>query len=56
MTIQFEGSDCTDHVLTTCANGSLNNETEISEPAHRLLQKLYTVTKNKELKDNILNC
>ena len=34
MTIQCEGSDCTDHVLTTCANGSLNNETEISEPAH----------------------
>ena len=34
MTIQCEGNDCTDHVLTTCANGSLNNETEISEPAH----------------------
>ena len=34
MTIQCEGNDCTDHVLTTCANGSLNNETKISEPAH----------------------
>lgn len=34
MTIQCEGNDCTDHVLTTCANGSLNNETKISELAH----------------------
>ena len=35
MTIQCEGNDCTDHVLTTCANSRLNNETKISEPAHQ---------------------
>ena len=26
MPIQCEGIDCTDHVLTTCANVSFNNE------------------------------
>ena len=40
MTIQCEGNDCTDHVLTTCANGSLNNETKISEPAHSRAAKV----------------
>ena len=34
MTIHCEGNDCIDHVLTTCANGTLNNEIKISEPAH----------------------
>lgn len=33
MPIQCERNDCTDHVLTTCANGSLN-ETKISESAY----------------------
>ena len=33
-TIHCEGNDCIDHVLTTCANGTLNNEIKISEPAH----------------------
>ena len=34
MTIKCEGNDCTDHILTTLANGSLNIETKIGEPAH----------------------
>ena len=33
-TIHCEGHDGIDHALTTCANGSFNNEIKISEPAH----------------------
>ena len=56
MTIQCEGNDCTDHVLTTCANGSLNNETEISEPAHSPAAKVVHSDQKQRTKGNILNC
>ena len=56
--IQCERNDCIDHVLTTCANGNLSNETKISESAYFCVGKVVHSDKKRRTKrqhSNVLN-